>query len=137
MTPRRDGWAPRRVRPTGLVLGAAFAAAVLATSIGIRVTFIGSTTASPPSSPTAAAAASAGASLDPTPATRPNPSLPSVAIVPVTEFRAAWDNVDPAEITDARWFSVDAMPIVPGRMSIARQLIDDWVLRRGGDPDSL
>jgi NAD+ diphosphatase len=53
------------------------------------------------------------------------------------QHRAGEITVDPAEITDARWFTVDAMPMVPARMSIARRLIDDWVLRQGGDPDSL
>ena len=44
---------------------------------------------------------------------------------------------DPAEISDAGWFSVGALPPVPPRLSIARQLIDAWVRRRGGDPDAL
>jgi NAD+ diphosphatase len=44
---------------------------------------------------------------------------------------------DPAEISDAAWFPADALPPVPPRLSIARQLIDAWVRRRGGDPDAL
>lgn len=44
---------------------------------------------------------------------------------------------DPAELSDARWFAVDELPLVPPRISISRQLIDDWVRRRGGDPDAL
>jgi NAD+ diphosphatase len=44
---------------------------------------------------------------------------------------------DPAELSDAGWFSADALPPVPPRLSIARQLIDAWVRRRGGDPDAL
>jgi NAD+ diphosphatase len=44
---------------------------------------------------------------------------------------------DPAELSDAGWFTVDAVPEVPPRVSIARQLIDDWVRRRGGDPEAL
>ncbi len=44
---------------------------------------------------------------------------------------------DPAEISDARWFKVDELPLVPPRISIARQLIDAWVCRQGGDPDAL
>ncbi|HQY30825.1 MAG TPA: NAD(+) diphosphatase [Thermomicrobiales bacterium] len=45
--------------------------------------------------------------------------------------------VNPAEIEDARWFTIDAMPKIPARMSIARALIDDWARRQGWDPDSL
>jgi NAD+ diphosphatase len=44
---------------------------------------------------------------------------------------------DPAEISDAGWFNADALPPVPPRLSIARQLIDAWVRRRGVDPDAL
>jgi NAD+ diphosphatase len=43
----------------------------------------------------------------------------------------------PGEIEDARWFTLDSMPRVPPRMSIARALIDDWVRRQGGDPSTL
>lgn len=35
--------------------------------------------------------------------------------------------VDGEEIEDARWFRADALPPVPPRLSIARQLIDAWV----------
>jgi NAD+ diphosphatase len=44
---------------------------------------------------------------------------------------------DPAELSDARWFAVDELPMVPPRISIARRLIDAWVRRQGGDPDAL
>jgi NAD+ diphosphatase len=44
---------------------------------------------------------------------------------------------DPAEISDARWFAVDELPLVPPRISIARRLIDAWVRRQGRDPDAL
>jgi NAD+ diphosphatase len=36
---------------------------------------------------------------------------------------------DPAELADARWFDVDALPQLPPRLSIARALIDDTVAR--------
>jgi NAD+ diphosphatase len=42
-----------------------------------------------------------------------------------------------AEIEDAGWFSVDEMPIVSSPLSIARTLLDDWVIAQGGDPSSL
>jgi NAD+ diphosphatase len=35
--------------------------------------------------------------------------------------------VDGSEITDARWFRADALPLVPPKLSIARQLIEAWV----------
>ena len=35
--------------------------------------------------------------------------------------------VDGQEIVEARWFRADALPPVPPRLSIARQLIDAWV----------
>jgi NAD+ diphosphatase len=41
------------------------------------------------------------------------------------------------ELADARWFRADDLPLVPPRISIARQLIDAWVRRQGGDPDGL
>ena len=39
--------------------------------------------------------------------------------------------VDGEEISDARWFAPDAMPMIPGPISIARRLIDDWLARSG------
>lgn len=44
---------------------------------------------------------------------------------------------DPEEIEHAAWYSVEAMPRVSPRFSIARSLIDDWVLRHGGDVSQL
>jgi len=44
---------------------------------------------------------------------------------------------DPAELSDARWFRADDMPVVSPRISIARRLIDDWMRRRGVDPDAV
>jgi NAD+ diphosphatase len=35
--------------------------------------------------------------------------------------------VDAVEIVDARWFSVDDLPGIPPRPSIARKLIDGWI----------
>ena len=37
---------------------------------------------------------------------------------------------DGVELDDARWFRFDALPDVPPRISIARQLIDTWVASR-------
>lgn len=56
-------------------------------------------------------------------------------------FTAEWAGGEPTpdkdEILEAEWFGVDAMPVVPGRISIARALIDDFVRSRGGDPEGL
>ncbi|HMC41274.1 MAG TPA: NAD(+) diphosphatase [Acidimicrobiales bacterium] len=35
--------------------------------------------------------------------------------------------VDGEEIAEARWFGRDDLPQIPGRISIARRLIDDWI----------
>jgi len=40
--------------------------------------------------------------------------------------------VDPQELADAQWFSHDNLPLLPGKLSIARRLIDDWLVLRGG-----
>lgn len=46
-------------------------------------------------------------------------------------FTAEWESgeieIDPKEISDAKWFSVDALPLIPPSLSIARQLIDAWI----------
>jgi NAD+ diphosphatase len=39
--------------------------------------------------------------------------------------------LDPAEIADARWFAIDALPDLPSPISIARHLIDATVARLG------
>ena len=47
-------------------------------------------------------------------------------------FRAEWtagDIVcDPEEIVDAQWFTRDALPSIPPHISIARKLIDAWLV---------
>lgn len=37
---------------------------------------------------------------------------------------------DEEEISDAEWFSADDLPGIPGPISVARRLIDDWVKRQ-------
>jgi NAD+ diphosphatase len=39
--------------------------------------------------------------------------------------------IDPTEIADARWFTVDTLPQVPQKLSIARRLIDSYVAKHG------
>jgi NAD+ diphosphatase len=36
---------------------------------------------------------------------------------------------DPAELADAQWFDLDALPQMPPRLSIARALIDATIKR--------
>lgn len=36
-----------------------------------------------------------------------------------------------SEIADAQWFTADAMPNMPGKLSIARRLVDSWLERQG------
>lgn len=38
--------------------------------------------------------------------------------------------LEDAEIGDAKWFTPDDMPVLPGKISIARRLIDDFLERR-------
>jgi NAD+ diphosphatase len=48
-------------------------------------------------------------------------------------FNAAYESgdivCDEGEIAEARWFASDDLPSIPGPMSIARWLIDDWIAR--------
>jgi NAD+ diphosphatase len=50
-------------------------------------------------------------------------------------FTARWASgeiqADPTELADADWFAPDALPTVPPKLSIARELIDDFVRRHG------
>ncbi|MFM9105549.1 MAG: NAD(+) diphosphatase [Chloroflexota bacterium] len=51
-------------------------------------------------------------------------------------FTARWAGgelaPDPAEIAEAGWFTIDVLPNIPPRLSIARRLIDNWALERHG-----
>jgi NAD+ diphosphatase len=53
-------------------------------------------------------------------------------------FTARWASgdlvPDPREIVDADWFLPDELPRIPPKLSIARELIDDFVRRQGGTP---
>jgi NAD+ diphosphatase len=39
--------------------------------------------------------------------------------------------IDETEIADAGWYSLDDLPEIPTKLSIARRLIDDWAARQG------
>jgi NAD+ diphosphatase len=53
-------------------------------------------------------------------------------------FTARWAAGDivaePTEIADADWFPPHELPRIPPKLSIARELIDDFVRRHGGTP---
>ena len=42
-------------------------------------------------------------------------------------------NIDPKEIADAGWFSVDDLPRIPDTYTIARTLIDGFAARLNAD----
>jgi NAD+ diphosphatase len=46
-------------------------------------------------------------------------------------FTATWLSgdlkIEEAELVDARWFTRADLPELPGSLSIARRLIDDWL----------
>lgn len=46
-------------------------------------------------------------------------------------FTAEWASgdivIDSSELADAKWFSIDELPMLPPPLSIARQLIDAWI----------
>ncbi|HET6964457.1 MAG TPA: NAD(+) diphosphatase [Acidimicrobiales bacterium] len=42
-------------------------------------------------------------------------------------YRGGDIEVDGEEIAEARWFAPEDLPQIPGRISIARKLIDDWL----------
>jgi NAD+ diphosphatase len=54
-------------------------------------------------------------------------------------FTARWAagdlTIDPAELEVAGWFGPDDLPQLPSKLSIARRLIDDWLARRGRQPE--
>ena len=43
------------------------------------------------------------------------------------EYAGGELRADPAEIVDAQWFTIDALPTIPPAVSIARRLIDAWI----------
>lgn len=58
---------------------------------------------------------------------QPWPFPNSLMIGFTAEWRAGEIEIDPAELSDAKWFDVDELPMVPPPLSIARQLIDAWI----------
>jgi NAD+ diphosphatase len=58
---------------------------------------------------------------------QPWPFPHSLMVGFTAEYAGGELRADGLEILDARWFQADALPPVPPRLSIARQLIDAWV----------
>ena len=47
------------------------------------------------------------------------------------EYASGEIEVDGIEIAEAQWFSPEAMPSIPGRISISRRLIDYFLDKHG------
>jgi NAD+ diphosphatase len=58
---------------------------------------------------------------------QPWPFPHSLMIGFTAEWKSGELSLDPREILDAGWFSADALPTIPPRLSIARRMIDAWV----------
>jgi NAD+ diphosphatase len=56
-------------------------------------------------------------------------------------FTAEWATgelrIEPPEVEDADWYTADYLPRLPPKISIARAMIDDFIKRRGLDPEDL
>lgn len=61
---------------------------------------------------------------------QPWPFPNSLMIGFVADYRSGELKLQPGEIEDAGWFTVDTLPVLPSPLSIARALIDDFIRRR-------
>jgi NAD+ diphosphatase len=61
---------------------------------------------------------------------QPWPFPDSLMIGFTAEYAGGEITVDQTELTDANWFTADALPRIPPKVSIARRLID-WFVERG------
>jgi len=56
-------------------------------------------------------------------------------------FTAAWAGgelrIEPLEVEDTGWYTADDLPRLPPKIRIARAMIDDFVKRRGRNPEEL
>ncbi len=64
-------------------------------------------------------------------ASQPWPFPNSLMLGFSAEYLAGEITPDPVEIAEAGWFTVDTLPSIPGRISIARRLIDRFVEKQG------
>lgn len=60
---------------------------------------------------------------------QPWPFPDSLMVGFTAEYAGGDIRIDPSEITDAGWFSANALPAIPPKISIARRLID-WFVER-------
>lgn len=60
---------------------------------------------------------------------QPWPFPDSLMIAFIARYKSGRIKIDKEEIVDARWFSPDNLPNIPGNISIARRMID-WFLNR-------
>jgi NAD+ diphosphatase len=63
---------------------------------------------------------------------QPWPFPNSLMVAYTAEWEAGEIAIDNDEIADAGWFAPDALPRIPPHVSIARRLIDAWVLETTG-----
>jgi NAD+ diphosphatase len=68
---------------------------------------------------------------------QPWPFPHSLMIAFTAEYLSGEVSPNPDELEAAAWFTADAMPMVPPRLSIARSLIENFVREQGGDPGAL
>ena len=61
---------------------------------------------------------------------QPWPFPDSLMIGFTAEYESGEINIDEAEIADANWYDPERLPVIPGKISIARQLIDWFVETR-------
>jgi len=60
-------------------------------------------------------------------ASQPWPFPHSIMVGYTATFDSGEIKIDPIELEDAQWFSVDKLPKLPSKISIARLLIDDFI----------
>jgi len=58
---------------------------------------------------------------------QPWPFPNSLMIAFTAEWQEGEIEIDPGEIADAKWFSVNDLPMIPPPLSIARRMIDAWI----------
>lgn len=68
---------------------------------------------------------------------QPWPFPNSLMIAFTAEWAGGELRIEPTEIEDAGWYTSDALPQLPPKMSIARAMIDDFVKQRCLNPDDL
>ncbi|GAB4270159.1 MAG: NAD(+) diphosphatase [Candidatus Promineifilaceae bacterium] len=62
---------------------------------------------------------------------QPWPFPHSLMVAFTAEYANGRITVDQVEIENAKWFTADTLPKIPPKLSIARQLIDDFVRQQG------